>query len=163
MNTYNTGRVTGWYAGGITGRVTNPGTTSIINCANLGEVNSNNDSYASGIIGNITDNQGQIILKNVYNAGILNGAQEYGITKFDADNKSNVLFENVYWLSLQVESNLNDEKGKYTQDSMKTSQFVSLLNSYVSENPTVSINGNQYNLFSWEINEYEYPTLKLDD
>ena len=133
---------------------------TIINSYNLGNINAS--KYASGILGGRKNSTKNIIIKNVYNAGILNGNDgEYGITYISEGNIDSDNIENVFYLD-NIDNGINiqnDTSIKKTEAEMKLQEFTDKLNEYVDNNPSYTVGDITIKLLKWQLKENEYPTF----
>ena len=165
VNTSNAGNIVGKNgAGGILGASSdnrNPSNILIYNSYNIGNIESQ-DSWvydnSGGLVGNICTNSVEVI--NSYNAGMITSTSAKGAIiggYWYSDLKATLT--NVFFTSKQnikAIGRTNEDFGiQYSEDKIKSQEFVDELNRYIIENPSTTSNWK-----SWKLGEDGYPTFE---
>ena len=155
LNCYNEGNVNAKkYAGGIIGDYqSNPAT---YNCYNIGKITS--DDRAGGIIGWLYWSESEIY--NCYNAGSITAPTKGGIIAAANISSDLLKMENCYYIDTSAEKvvgnlSMDNKAIKYTEAQLISSDFVDILNNYIS-NATIDTSSWK----QWEYNPNTYPSFQ---
>ena len=135
-----------WYTydeGGIVGQ--NSG--DVIKCYNLGNIGGTNERYMGGIVGLSTG-----IIKNCYSNAQLFGGYLGGIVARNSGNVENCYYvkNGNYDLQLSTSTGTVENSGEKTEEEMKQSEFLELLNQGEKVWKQSTNKNNGYPYLEWE-------------